>query len=294
MKTKLPKRSLIVKERLDRTVEEILAVGKDKIAMIILFGSYARGNWVRDSEEKEGIIYTYQSDLDILIILKKGKYSTSKATSLQYAIERRLSKKFKIDITREPIVTLVLEPIKLVNEQLEKGQYFFCDIIKEGVLLYDSGEFVLSEAKKLPWSKRKKVAQEDFDYWFERGNSFLIDCKYPLERNDFGKSAFELHQTTESFYNTILLVFSGYKPKLHDLLELDKMSRVYHHELHKIFPKVTPQEEECFDILRRAYIEGRYNKHFKVTKEQLLYLIERVELLKALTEKICLQKINNG
>ncbi|WP_341751234.1 MULTISPECIES: hypothetical protein [unclassified Candidatus Tisiphia] len=44
MKTVLPERSLIIQERLDNIVKEILAVSKHKIAMIILFGSYARGD----------------------------------------------------------------------------------------------------------------------------------------------------------------------------------------------------------------------------------------------------------
>jgi predicted nucleotidyltransferase len=32
------------------------------VEMLILFGSYARGNWVEDVYEEEGIRYHYQSD----------------------------------------------------------------------------------------------------------------------------------------------------------------------------------------------------------------------------------------
>ena len=39
MKTSLPKNSLVIKDRLDSIVQEILAVAKEQIAMIILFGS---------------------------------------------------------------------------------------------------------------------------------------------------------------------------------------------------------------------------------------------------------------
>ncbi len=67
MKTTLPKRSLVIKERLDIIVQEILASGKSKIAMIILFGSYARGDWVQDLSSRE----YYQSDIDLLLVLKK-------------------------------------------------------------------------------------------------------------------------------------------------------------------------------------------------------------------------------
>jgi predicted nucleotidyltransferase len=43
MKTSLPENSLVIKDRLDAIVQEILAVARDQISMIILFGSYAKG-----------------------------------------------------------------------------------------------------------------------------------------------------------------------------------------------------------------------------------------------------------
>ncbi|WP_375358852.1 HEPN domain-containing protein [Candidatus Tisiphia endosymbiont of Neophilaenus lineatus] len=296
MKTTLPSRSLVIKEKLDNIVKEILDVGKSKIAMIILFGSYARGDWVQDIYQQEHITYSYQSDFDLLLILKKGKYAGHQARELQYTIEKRLDKKFPIAIEtmiKRQSVTLIFEPIKRVNSQLEKGQYFFCDIKKEGVLLYDSGEFILSEAQKLPWSERRPLAKEEYEYWFGRGKGFLIGVNAYLENNENALSAFSLHQATESFYNAVLLVSTGYKPKLHDILELNKQARIYHYDLYKIFPLETLEQEECFKLLLNAYVGARYDKHYKISKEQLLYLINRVEELKTVTERICLERINN-
>nr|WP_241760896.1 hypothetical protein [Rickettsia endosymbiont of Ixodes scapularis] len=42
---------------------------------------------------------------------------------------------------------------------MEIGRYFYTDIKKEGILLYNSGEFTLSEAKELPWSEMKEIAK---------------------------------------------------------------------------------------------------------------------------------------
>ncbi len=173
MNTTLPDRSLFIKSRLDLIVHEILAVGKDKIAMIILFGSYARGDWTQDIYQREHVTYSYQSDLDLMLVLKKGKYAGYQETNLQYKIEDRLEKKLAIDIMKDPSVTLVLEQITRVNEQLDKGQYFFSDVIKEGVLLYDTGEFTLSAIKKLPWEERRKIAKEDYQSWYTRASWFL-------------------------------------------------------------------------------------------------------------------------
>ncbi|WP_342268389.1 HEPN domain-containing protein [Candidatus Tisiphia endosymbiont of Empis tessellata] len=114
-----------------------------------------------------------------------------------------------------------------------------------------------------------------------------------LENNENALSAFSLHQATESFYNAVLLVSTGYKPKLHDILELNKQARIYHYDLYKIFPLETLEQEECFKLLLNAYVGARYDKHYKISKEQLLYLINRVEELKTVTERICLERINN-
>jgi hypothetical protein len=42
---------------------------------------------------------------------------------------------------------------------------------------------------------------------------------------------------------------------------------------------------------RRAYVEARYNPGYKITKEQLEYLAQRVKKLQDLTKKICEARI---
>ncbi len=291
MKTTLPSRSLVIKEKLDNIVKEILYVGKSKIAMIILFGSYARGDWVEDIEKVGDIsYYKYQSDFDLLLILKNGEYAGYPAINLQHKIENRLGKKFSLD--EKPPITLILEPIKLVNRQLEKGQYFFSDIKKEGILLYNSGEFILSEAKELSWKERRPIAEKDYKHWFKKAKDFLLLAHLCLDIEQLNNEAFMLHQATESFYNAILLVFTGYKAKSHDILGLGDRARSHHYDLYKIFPHETPEQEECFTLLRNAYVDARYDQDYTISKEQLLYLINRVEELKIVTEKICLERIN--
>lgn len=288
MQTTLPERSFKIQARLNYIVEQILVLAKERIAMIILYGSFARGDWVRD------LVNGYHSDFDILIIPKKGKYKWHSASRLEDKIHKRLEKKGIIKpqvIPYDAEISIIVESIDEVNKQLEKGRYFYTDIKKEGVLLYDSGEFILSEAKDLPWAEVKKIAKDDYELWFSKGKEFL-DCKYSLEKEYFNKCAFELHQATESFYSAILLVFSSYKPKLHDIKKLGSMARNYDNELWEVFPKATLEQEECFKLLQKAYVDARYDKNYKISKEQLLYLIERVEKLKNITNRICLKRIN--
>lgn len=289
MKTLLPERSLAIRPLLDRITSEILIAGRDTIAMIILFGSYARGDWVSDEYNDGHITYSYQSDLDIMVVLKKGKH-------IGYAeprIEKRLEKELVLNLfSKKPWITLIFESIDYVNRQLEKGRYFYSDIKKEGVLLYDSGEFSLSEAKVLSLKQRRAIAKEDFEQWFESGTEFLIDTLNALQRNSLNRGAFYLHQATESFYSAIMLVFSGYKIKLHDIRKLGSLAGNYNSELWQVFPHSSVDERQAFKLLEKAYIEARYSKEYRISREQLTFLIERVQKLQNLTERICLEYIN--
>ena len=293
MKTTLPKNSLIIKERLDAIVQEILAAARDQVAMIILFGSYAKGTWVRDWYVEGHITYSYESDLDILVVTKSPKYRGLKGASFESDLTKRLERKgLRGKTFGAPWVTFVVEPIKYLNQQLEKSQYFFSDIKKEGILLYDSGEFTLAEPKDLNWKERRQIAKDDFAQWIPRAIGFIKATNYMLQDNYLNLAAFQLHQATESFYSAILLVFTGYKPRLHDIEKLGSLASNYSDELLKIFPRDTKEQEEKFILLKLAYTEARYNKNYKITEEKLVYLIKRVEKLKSVTEEICIAWIN--
>ena len=293
MKTTLPKNSLVIKDRLDAIVQEILAAARAQVAMIILFGSYAKGTWVRDWYVEGHITYSYESDLDILVVTKSPKYRGLKGASFESDLTKRLERKgLRGKTFGASWVTFVVEPIKYLNQQLEKSQYFFSDIKKEGILLYDSGEFTLAEPKDLNSEERKQIAKDDFDQWFPRAIGFIKATNYMLQDNYLNLAAFQLHQATESFYSAILLVFTGYKPRLHDIEKLGSLASNYSDELLKIFPRDTKEQEERFILLKLAYTEARYNKNYKITEEQLVYLIKRVEKLKSITEEICTDWIN--
>lgn len=295
MKTTLPERSLEIKKRLEKITQEILDVAGTEIAMIILFGSYARGDWVMDSYVKGHTTYSYESDLDIMVVTKSPKFGGSKGDWLEQKIEERLERRglsWKPFIY--PSVNLVIETIQRVNKELEKSQYFFSDIKNEGIMLYDNEEFTLAEPRELDWEERKEMAKDYFEQWFYRGSEFLIDTVNAYSRANLNLSAFYLHQATESLYTTILLVFTGYKPRWHNIKKLGSLAKNYSSELNAIFPRDTKEERDCFVLLQKAYKDARYEKNYKITEEQLLYLISRVEKLKSITEEICQAWINQA
>ena len=56
------------------------------------------------------------------------------------------------------VVTLLVHKIKHVNAEIRVPQYFFGDIVNEGVLLYDAGRFMLARPKALNAEERLKLA----------------------------------------------------------------------------------------------------------------------------------------
>lgn len=255
-----------------------------EIEMIILFGSYARGNWVEDKYTENGSIYGYKSDYDLLIILSDNKKSN--ADSFIQAVSAKLD-----DLKMATPVHPIFHGIDFVNEALSEGNYFFADIKREGVLLFNTSRYKLADKRDLSPLEIQTKAQSDFDYWFKSANEFFIDYKNAFDRESLSNAAFMLHQTTERFYGAIQLVFTGYKPKTHDLEILGGMAKACNMEFGKVFPKGNLQERMRFNLLRKAYVDARYKIEYKIAMDDLIWLSDRVRLLHKLTEQICKEKI---
>jgi len=102
-----------------------------------------------------------------------------------------------------------------------------------------------------------------------------------------------LHEAVERFYSTTLLVFTGYKGKRHNIEKLGRQASGHDAAFLKVFPRATKEQDEMFKLLKKAYIDARYKKDYKITKKQLEYLAKRVKLLQRLTKKICTAKIES-
>jgi HEPN domain-containing protein/predicted nucleotidyltransferase len=255
--------------------------------MLILFGSYARGEWVEDIYTEGHITYEYISDFDILVLtrLKKTANNHSKQNSVDDLILNRKAIKTPVSV--------IYHSVGQVNHQLKEGRYFFSDIKKEGIALYDTGKLKLGRIRKPSPAKRKQIAQEDFKEWFKSAKDFYDHFKFDIDKRRYKIAAFDLHQAVERFYSTTLLVFTGYKGKRHNIEKLGRQVSSYDTAFLKVFPRATKEQDENFKLLKKAYIDARYKKDYKITKKQLEYLSKRVKLLQRLTKKICTAKIES-
>jgi predicted nucleotidyltransferase/HEPN domain-containing protein len=253
--------------------------------MIILFGSYARGEWVEDVYEEDGITYEYRSDFDLLVIVPP----------LSSFIQSRLARQWEEQLSQNPHIdtpiSIIAHDAEFINQQLMKHQYFFSDIQREGVLLFDTQQVSLMTPKTLSVANRYECAVDDFAYWFQSAKHFYNNFEFNLRKSTFSIAAFELHQCTERLYNTILLVFTHYKPKVHALDILRKLANSIDDRFLRAFPLGNAQEKRLFELLCQGYIEARYKKSYEISEAELKHLQQRVQVLEQLTQTLCQEKI---
>ncbi|MEP7220442.1 MAG: HEPN domain-containing protein, partial [Bacteroidota bacterium] len=227
--------------------------------------------------------FEYQSDFDIYVLVEDRKHAR-KGTRWQ-RVENRLRREVSTP------VGLLVDGVGAFDSYVREGRYFYTDIRRLGIVLYDSGKFELSEPRELSPDQRLERAGEEFDQWFTSATDFVFAYQSMFDTGRYKIAAFQLHQAVERFYSAVLLVFTNYKPKLHDIERLDQLAAGQAPELVPVFPRATPEEERHFDLLRRAYIEARYDKAYSITKEELEWLAERVRMLKTITEQVCQERI---
>jgi predicted nucleotidyltransferase len=281
MKTTLDHLPKQKRQELQRVIEIIQE--EIDLEMLVLFGSYARGDWVEDLDPVT-LQYRYQSDFDLLVVTE----TPHQADRIEQ--NNKLSRRLAKTIHRTPI-SLIAEDIQFVNRRLRKSQYFYIDILREGILLYDSENFQLAEPIEITLKERKKLAEEDYDFWMNNSNEYLRQYEHAVSDESLNVAAFNLHQVVERLYGAILLVFTRYKPSTHDLEKLSQRVSSIEPRFLSIFPRSTEKEKEYFKLLRKAYVDARYKQSYTITKEQLSWLAERVQELQALTEKLCKEKI---
>ncbi|WP_429819445.1 nucleotidyltransferase and HEPN domain-containing protein [Ensifer sp. B1-9] len=253
---------------------------RGRILKIILFGSYARGTFVDEPHTMKG----YRSDYDILVIVNSKKLAEPEYWD-------KATDRLMWDKGVSTPVGLIVHGAREVNNFLADGQYFFVDILREGIVLYELDDRSLAEPKRLSPGDALRVAKEHFDDKFPSALSFLDTAQYLVGKNQLRHSAFELHQSIETAYSCLLLTLTNYSPPSHNLKFLRGLAEDRDQRLVEAWPRDQHRFTAWYNILNEAYVKARYSKHFEVTEEALAWLLERTEHLHRLVETICAERL---
>lgn len=271
--------------------EDVLALAtqdwkrKGRISKIILYGSYARGGWVDEPHTAKG----YQSDYDLLIVVNDDRLTDR--VDYWAKLDDRLIRELSVTKTLRTPVNFIVHSNGEVNAGLSQGRYFFMDVACDGIAIYQAIDDELPEPQPKTPHAALEMAREYFDEWYPSGGEFFDNFRFNLERDRRNNAAFQLHQATERFYNCALLVCSFYSPHVHNLAFLRTQAERLDTRLVDAWPRETKADRSRFEKLKEAYIKARYSKHFRISDEELAWLGARVEVLAAIVEKICVERI---
>jgi len=241
-----------------------------RILKIVLFGSYARGDWVHDP------VGRYFSDFDILVVVDHEDL-----TDFEFweDVEKRLLAEVSAGAMRTP-VSLIIHSLDDVNWKLEHGRGFFIDIARDGVVLKDTSGVAFSEPHPLPPSTALEEAIGYLEEWKEDASHRQELAEFAISKDFNNEAAFELHRVAETIYQGLLQVLTFYSPKSHNLIRLRNMTESLEPRLREVWPHDTKFQKRCFELLRAAYVKARYSRHYRITDEELAYLTERIEVLR--------------
>ena len=143
-----------------------------RILKLILFGSYARGDWVEDRASG------YISDYDLLIVVNSDTF-----TDLQTwwaAADDHLVRELTVTRHLATPVNFIVHSLMDVNDQLARGRPFFADIARDGIALYEAPGQRLAAPRQLYAEERHAEAMAHYDKWLPDAAYCLTLAEYAI------------------------------------------------------------------------------------------------------------------
>jgi predicted nucleotidyltransferase len=275
----------ILLEEFDKAVARATQPHKrnGKVYRIILFGSYARDDWVDEPENG------YQSDFDLLIVVSHEDLTD--IADYWYLAEDRIAR----DPAIERPVNIIVHSLDEVNQALSRGEYFWVDIARDGSVIYELPCHPLATPKPLTPADAHRMAQGYFDQWSHSVDVWIERAKIATKKADdieWRKSAaFDLHQSAERAYICFLLVRTLYFPRSHNIKFLRSLAEDKEPRLVEAWPRDTKRDRARFERLKRAYVEARYSASYSITTDDLDVLAASIARLRDIVEEVCRERL---
>ena len=256
-----------------------------RILKIILFGSHARGGWVDEPHTAKG----YLSDFDLLVIVNHDRL-TDRASYWTKADERLIRERTVVGTLRTP-VNFIVHTLGEVNSAIAEGRYFFTDIGRDGIAIYQSDDSDLATPKPKSAGEALELTREYEEEWLTSGREFYDGFVDAAKRENLKKAVFDLHQAAERFLHGLLLCLTLYSPHTHRLSVLRSIAESLDDRLISVWPRETRSDRAKFEKLNDAYIKARYSKHYQISADELAWLGEHVEKLGQIVTDLCAERI---
>ena len=254
-----------------------------RILKIVLFGSYARGDWVDDP------VGGYKSDYDLLVVVNHDELTD--LAEYWGPADDHLLREYQIAKRLTAPANFVVHSLTDVNKQLKKGRPFFVDIVRDGIALYETPDHPFEQPEPLSPEAVRAEAQGYLNQWMRAASEFRSTAEFARSEGFGNRAAFLFHQAAESLYHGTSLVLTLYSPKSHKLNFLRSQAEQIAPLLIAAWPRETRFEQRSWELLRRAYVDARYSPHYKISADELAWLSERIAVLQETVETICCERL---
>lgn len=251
-----------------------------KVLKIILFGSYAREDWVDEPENG------YQSDFDLLVVVNHEDLTD--IAHYWYVAEDRILRDAEI---KRP-VNIIVHSLDEVNQSLRRGEYFWVDIARDGILLYELPRHPLATPAPLTAADAYQMANAYFEEWLDRTDTAVMGAEFYIGKDKLKDAAFTLHQATERAYICFLLVRTLYFPRSHNIKFLRSLAEDSEPRLIEAWPRERRLDRRRFQLLKRAYVEARYSTAYEISVDELYAILASVRTLRDIVERVSRERLS--
>lgn len=143
---------------LARFLQLLQAEYSDELVSLVLYGSVARGEADK------------QSDVDLIIVLENPPDEYYKRSERVIGVLKELEKDKEFQSLKKNDYAVYFKPIIFSRKEAEESRYLFLDVVEDGIILYDRGNFfkdrLRSLGKRLKDLGAKRIFLKDGSwYW---------------------------------------------------------------------------------------------------------------------------------
>lgn len=226
-----------------------------------------------------------QRDYNLLVVVSSDEHANVADYWTQAFGE--LDRAYEISHELSARTHIVVHSLAELNRELGRGRPYFVDIVREGVALFESSDEPLASPSKMSPERAYSEAEENFDECSANAAGFMRTASHAIADGDNKVAAFLLNQAAEQLYHCVLLTETLHTTRSHNLNFLRSQAERVAPEVIPVWPRHSRFEERTWELLRRAYTEARFSKHFRITAEQLAWLAERLADLQRRVENSC-------
>lgn len=156
---------------LNETRDLILSHYGDSLVSLVVFGSYARGD------------FRLNSDIDILVVLNKRTCDSRVEQNRDFVVHVEAPLLDRLDDAQKEGFSLTWSPLILAAESARKFNPLYLDMVSDHILLHDKGDFMKgvldSVAEKMKkWGSKKEQVGGHWAWVIKPGMKFDEDLDY--------------------------------------------------------------------------------------------------------------------